>query len=48
MKRRIHVYGEQTAPLLDYYTQAGLLVEVDGTREIDQVASDLLAAINRE
>jgi len=48
VKRRIHVYGEQTAPLLDYYTQAGLLVEVDGTREIDQVASDLLAAINRE
>ncbi|MBP8856919.1 MAG: adenylate kinase [Anaerolineaceae bacterium] len=47
VKRRIHVYDEQTAPLLDYYTQAGLLVEVDGTREIDQVAFDLLKAIKR-
>lgn len=48
VKRRIQVYGEQTAPLLEYYSNAGLLVEVDGTREIDQVASDLLAAINRD
>ncbi len=48
VKRRIQVYGEQTAPLLEYYSIAGLLVEVDGTREIDQVASDLLAAINRD
>jgi len=47
VKRRIHVYGEQTAPLLDYYTKAGLLVEIDGTREIDQVAFDLLKAIKR-
>ncbi|HQP09719.1 MAG TPA: adenylate kinase, partial [Anaerolineaceae bacterium] len=47
VKRRIHVYGEQTAPLLDYYTKAGLLVEIDGTREIDQVAFDLLKAIER-
>jgi adenylate kinase len=48
VKRRIQVYGEQTAPLLDYYAKAGLLVEIDGTREIDQVASDLLVAINRD
>ena len=47
VKRRIHVYGEQTAPLLDYYTKAGLLVEIDGTREIDQVGFDLLKAIER-
>lgn len=47
VKRRIHVYGEQTAPLLDYYTKAGLLVEIDGTREINQVAFDLLKAIKR-
>ena len=47
VKRRIDVYSEQTAPLLDYYIKAGLLVEVDGTRDIDLVTADLLDAINR-
>lgn len=47
VKRRIDVYSEQTAPLLEYYTKAGLLVEVDGTRDIDLVTADLLNAINR-
>ena len=34
VQRRIDVYYEQTAPLIDYYRQAGLLVEIDGTQEI--------------
>jgi adenylate kinase len=42
---RIQVYLEQTQPLIDYYRQRGLLVEVDGTQPIDQVTTDLLAAL---
>jgi adenylate kinase family enzyme len=36
---------EQTSPLIDYYLKAGLLVEVDGTRSIDQVTAELLTAV---
>jgi len=43
--RRIRVYLEQTKPLIDYYQQRGLLVEVDGTLPIEQVSANLLAAL---
>jgi adenylate kinase len=43
--RRIHVYTEQTQPLIDYYRQRGLLVEVDGTQPIERVTQDLLSAL---
>lgn len=45
VKRRIHVYFEQTSPLIEFYRKAGLLIEVDGTQPIDEVTSTLLAAI---
>ncbi len=45
VERRINVYMEQTEPLIEYYRQKGLLVEVDGTQPIEQVTEDLLAAI---
>jgi len=46
-QRRIRVYLEQTAPLIDYYRHKGLLVEVDGQGEIDQVQARLLAIIQK-
>lgn len=45
VSRRIRVYLEQTKPLIDYYQQRGLLVEVDGTLPIEQVTAKLLAAL---
>lgn len=42
IKRRIRVYLEQTKPLIDYYQERGLLVQVDGTQSIDQVSQNLL------
>jgi adenylate kinase len=44
--RRIQVYTEQTAPLIKYYQQAGLLVEIDGTLDIDDVTRQLLGALS--
>jgi adenylate kinase len=44
-RRRIEVYFEQTAPLLDYYREKDLLVEVDGEQSIDQVQADLVEVI---
>jgi adenylate kinase len=48
VKRRIRVYLEQTQPLIEYYRQRGVLVEIDGQQPIDQVTSKLLAAIQRD
>ena len=45
VERRIRVYTEQTSPLIEYYRQKGLLVEVDGTQSIEDVSKDILKAI---
>ncbi|HSF79714.1 MAG TPA: adenylate kinase [Anaerolineales bacterium] len=45
VNRRIRVYLEQTEPLIRYYRQQGVLVDVDGSQTIDQVTATLLAAI---
>jgi adenylate kinase len=42
--RRIGVYLAETAPLIDFYLQRGLLVEVDGEQDIEGVHGDILAA----
>ena len=39
---RIKVYFEQTAHLIDYYRQNGVLVEIDGHREIEDVNQALM------
>ena len=45
--RRIRVYLEQTAPLVDYYRGQKKLVEIDGARPIDDVTTALLSAVQR-
>jgi adenylate kinase len=47
VQNRIRVYMEQTSPLIEYYRQAGLLIEIDGTQAIEQVSEDLLAAVKQ-
>lgn len=47
VQNRIAVYERQTAPLIEYYRQRGLLVEVDGARPIEEVGADLLAVVTR-
>lgn len=37
VERRLGVYHEQTQPLIDYYTNAGILMTVDGTVDIEDV-----------
>jgi len=44
-RRRIDVYFQQTTPLIEYYRERGLLVEIDGEQSIEQVQADLAAAI---
>ena len=47
LKKRLDVYHEQTQPLIDYYTNKGILKEVDGTVDMADVFSaitDILGA----
>jgi adenylate kinase len=45
VKRRIHVYLEQTMPLINYYQEQGKLLEIDGTQSIERVGKDLMEAL---
>lgn len=47
VRRRLEVYHTQTAPLIDYYKQKGLLKEVDGAQSIEKVQADLVKAVER-
>lgn len=46
IRTRMNVYHEQTAPLLEYYHQRGLLVEINGEQSIEEVHQELVEAIN--
>ena len=42
IRRRLEVYAEQTAPLIDVYEQRGLVRRVDGMASIDEVTASVL------
>lgn len=45
IRHRQEVYVRETSPLIDVYRDRGLLVEVDGLGEIDEVADRVRAAL---
>lgn len=45
--KRIHVYIEQTMPLVEYYRKAGKLIEIDGTQAVEDVTKVLLSALKK-
>jgi adenylate kinase len=46
LRRRVEIYDEQTAPLVDYYRLEGPLTSVDGMASIPQVASAIDRALD--
>lgn len=42
VKNRLEVYHQQTQPLIDYYKKEGILAQVDGTQNMDQVFEDIV------
>ena len=42
VQKRLNVYHEQTQPLIDYYEKAGVLKEVDGTKNMEEVFNDIV------
>ena len=48
VKKRLEVYHEQTAPLIDYYKNEGILRVVDGTTGLEQGFKDICAILDGE
>jgi len=44
---RIDVYQAQTAPLIEYYKNHGVLVEINGFMSIEQVSAQLMSALKK-
>lgn len=45
---RLRVYHNQTAPLIDFYKNKGVLIEVDGEQSPDVVYHSLLESLNQK
>lgn len=46
IRRRLEVYREQTAPLIDYYRDRHQLMSVNGNQPLEKVTADLEKMIN--
>jgi len=47
IKKRLVVYFAETAPLIDYYTRAGKLLEISGEGSVDEVGRRIVEALGR-
>ena len=48
VENRLKVYFAETAPLIDYYTKAGRLVEIDGQGDIAEVQERIAGIFGKE
>jgi len=46
VKARLRVFHEQTAPLIQYYKDKNILIEVDGSGDIEAVTAELKEAVD--
>lgn len=47
-ENRISVYDSQTKPLVDYYTKAGCIVNIDGATGLENVFADIVTALGEK
>ncbi len=47
IQQRLEVYREQTEPLVSYFSERGVLVEVDGTGTVEEIAARVQEAIGQ-
>lgn len=45
VKARLDVYQSQTAPLIEYYTENGLIKDINGDQDIEKVLEDIASAL---
>ena len=46
VKKRLDVYHEQTQPLIDYYKESGVLKDVDGTVDLEDVFAAIVSILD--
>lgn len=46
VKKRLDVYMQQTAPLIEYYRNLGKIIDVDGNKSINDVFEEIKVKIN--
>ena len=47
VQNRLSVYESATAPLLDFYREKGILVEIEGNRDSSEVTNSILAYLEK-
>lgn len=47
VKQRLSVYHTQTQPLIDYYAKEGILAEVDGTVDLEEVFAEIVKLLEK-
>jgi adenylate kinase len=45
IEHRLEVFDEQTKPLVQYYTDRGLVYTIDGNQDVEDVTADILEAL---
>jgi len=48
VRERFRVYTEQTAPLIEYYSEKGILTDVDGAMPIEEEAALIIDILKRQ
>ena len=48
VRRRLKVYWQRTAPLIEHYRARGVLAEIDGERPVEEVRDQILAVLCTE
>lgn len=47
VKKRLKIFREETMPVIEYYREKGILIEIDGTPSIDEVLKNILDKIGK-
>lgn len=47
VKNRLKVYHEQTSPLIEYYKKQNVLVNVDGSKSVDEVFEEICSKVDK-
>ncbi len=47
VKHRLDVFHSQTAPVIDYYDKKGLVLKIDGTKDIDVISGELIEILEK-
>jgi len=45
--KRLDVFDEQTAPLIEYYRKVGKLIEINAYQDVDTITAEILSGIER-